>query len=86
MVRTLLLLLDEFDTLHPSADAVAAKYLGISKRECQFRAGKGQLPFPTFRAETRKSPLLCDLRDVAEWIDGIRAEHKTDWSKLHDVV
>lgn len=84
MLRTLLLLLDEFSTLHPKAEAVAEKYLGINKRECQWRASKGELPFPTFRAETRKSPLLCDLRDVAEWIDRVRLENKKDWEKLHE--
>ena len=83
MLRTLLLLLDEFDTLHPKAEQVAEKYLGLSKRECYWRAGRGELPFPTFRAETRKSPLLCDLRDVAEWIDQVRADNKADWSQLH---
>ena len=79
---TLMMLLSEFESLHVKAELVAEKYLGLGKRECYDRANKAQLPFPTFRAESRKSPLLCDLRDVAEWLDQLRITHQKDWRKL----
>lgn len=82
MLKTLLLLLEEFGTLHVKAEIVSAKYLGLTKRETSERAHNGKLPFPTFRAETCRSPLLVDLRDVAEWLDTIRAATNSDWGKV----
>ena len=82
MLKTLLLLLEEFGALHVKAEVVSAKYLGLTKRETSERAHRGELPFPTFRAETCRSPLLVDLRDVAEWIDTVRDSNRQDWRKL----
>lgn len=78
MLKTLLLLLEEFGALHVKAEVVSAKYLGLTKRETSERAHRGELPFPTFRAETCRSPLLTDLRDVAEWLDAIRTTAQSE--------
>jgi hypothetical protein len=81
---TFLLLMSEFEALHVPAERVAQKYLGLGKRECYDQANQAKLPFPTFRSsESRKSPLLCDLRDVAEWLDKLRHSHRSGWQKIN---
>jgi hypothetical protein len=82
--QTFLLLLSEFEVIHVPAEQVAKKYLGLGKRECYDQANQAKLPFPTFRTtESRKSPLLCDLRDVAGWLDQVRHSHKSGWKKIN---
>lgn len=84
-MNTLFLLMSEFNSIHVPIEHVATKYLSLSRREAMERANKNTLPFPVFRgSESRKAPMLVDLRDVANWLDKIRMVHKKDWEQLQN--
>ena len=81
-IDTFYLLMAEFKTLHPKAELVAEKYLGLDRKSMLGKASKGQLPFPTFKEASERAPLIADLRDVAKWLDDLRHQHRSDWQKL----
>jgi hypothetical protein len=83
-MNTLFLLMAEYDgqATVPLSD-VAARYLGLSTREANYRANKQTLPFPTFRAGWNKSAYQVHLSDLAAYLDACRAEAVRDWESVN---
>jgi hypothetical protein len=70
----------EFGHTDIPLETVAARYLGMDDRVARAKAGRGELPFPAFRAGSQKSPWLVRVTDLAEWLDRERARAISDWN------
>lgn len=62
-------------------DAICDHYFNLKPAIAARRARLNQLPVPTWRSVTRKSPYLVHVHDLAEWIDKSRESASTSWSK-----
>lgn len=59
---------------------ISKRYLDLSPEEALRRASLNKLPFPTFRlSESRKSPVLVAIEDLAAHIDSRRRCAKEHW-------
>jgi hypothetical protein len=79
-VNTVFLLMAEFGQTDIPLETVADRYLGMDERVARAKAGRGELPFPAFRAGSQKSPWLVRVTDLADWLDRERARALHDWS------
>lgn len=82
-MNTVFLLMAEFGQTDIPLEPVAARYLGMDERVARAKAGRGELPFPAFRAGTQKSPWMVRVTDLAEWLDRERARAVKDWKARH---
>lgn len=66
-------------------DAVIADFMPHLKIEtAKKRAGKQDLPFPTFKAEeSAKSQWLVNITDVALWLNKQRENSVKDWKSMN---
>lgn len=56
----------------------------ISPEVAKRRANVQSLPFPVFRADnSKKSPWLVNLADLAAWLEKSQAEAARDWQKVN---
>jgi hypothetical protein len=61
-------------------DDICTRYLNMNREVAYKAAALNHLPFPTFRlSESKKAPLLVDLRDLAAHIDHSRECAKASW-------
>jgi hypothetical protein len=61
---------------------VCERWLNLSPEVALKRAALNRLPFPTFRlSESKRAPLLVDLRDLAGHIDRTRECAKVAWER-----
>jgi len=51
------------------------------KKACE-AAGKQQLPVPTFRLGSQKSPWLADAHKLAEHLDKAKSQADIDWERM----
>lgn len=75
-MNTLYHLLAEYESIHVPLSLISEKYLNLSSSEAARKANAQSLPFPVFKASGLRSVWMVDLRDVAEWLDRLRAETK----------
>lgn len=62
---------------------ICEHYLALSWPEARRRAGRGALPFPTYRLmDNQKLPLLVRLGDLAGVLDTAHQEAKKGWEQL----
>lgn len=80
--RTLFLLLAEFGTGHIPVER-CAHHFGMKADEAKRAATRQQLPVPTFRLGSQKSPWLVSADVLAGYIDE-RQKHATEeWRRIH---
>jgi Pyocin activator protein PrtN len=80
--RTLFLLIAEFGCGQIPIDR-CAHHFGMSSGEAKKAAARQQLPVPTYRLGSQKSPWLISAEDLANYIDEQRRKAQEDWSRLH---
>lgn len=78
-MNAVFLLMAEFGQTDIPLETVAARYLGMEERVARAKAGRGELPFPAYRAGSQKAPWLVRVTDLAEWLERERASAVKDW-------
>jgi hypothetical protein len=76
-MKTIWMLMAEFNTSQIPLEDVAEKYLRLSPAKANASANLHQLPFPVYRVGTEKSQWLVSAIDLAAYIDKHREAAKT---------
>lgn len=83
-MKTIFLLMAEFDSPTIPLEKVAQKYFNISsKAEYDRKAKNHTLPVPAFRMGGQRSQWFIHVEALAEYIDKLAAEQKTVWQKMN---
>lgn len=82
-MNTVFLLMAEFETSQIHLSVVAEKFLDITPAWADRKAALGELPFPTYRDNSQKSPRMVHISDLAEWIDKQRDEAKKELLQIN---
>ncbi len=82
-MKTVFLLMAEFNEADIPLEKVAEKYLAMKPEQAARKAKLHQLPFPTFRAGSQKAPFLVNVADLAKFIDDSRAAAEREWKLMN---
>jgi hypothetical protein len=72
-MKTVFLLLAEYETGIIPLDKIADRWFGLTTRKAAERAAAGALPVAAFRLGSQKSQWQIHATDLALWIDEQRA-------------
>lgn len=78
--NTYLALLIEFGTAHIPLAEFAKRYLDIDEEWANKQAKNNKLPFPVFRAGGQKSPWFIDIKELADYLDTLKARAKREFN------
>ena len=81
MVSTYFALLAEFETPDILLTDICFKYFGLNEKQAKQQANMKKLPIPCYRGGSQKSPWLCNIKDLASFIDKQAEEARTAWEK-----
>lgn len=81
-MKTLFALMAEYETANIPLERVCHIF-GLGPDEAAKRANRHKLPVPAFRAGTQKAPWIVDARQLAEYLDGLKAKAADDWRRVH---
>lgn len=73
----------EFGSCQVLLDDTCQKYLNMNPRIAERRAAEQALPFPCYRAGSKKGPLLVDMNDLAAYLDDQRNSARKDWEAVN---
>lgn len=76
-------LLAEFGEAEIPLERVCEKYFGLSVAKAKRRACLQQLPVPSYRAGSQKSPWLISAIDLAQHIDKQRRVAERQWANMN---
>ena len=82
-MNTTFLLMAEFGSCQVPLDSISQKYLNMNSRIAERRAAEYALPFPCYRAGSKKGPLLVDVNDLASYLDDQRKSARKDWEAVN---
>jgi len=80
-MNTFFALMAEYGTAHIPVEKCAGLFGMSPKKACE-AAGKQQLPVPTFRLGSQKSPWLADAHKLAEHLDKAKSQADIDWERM----
>jgi len=83
MKSTYFALMAEFNTGDIPLKVCCEKYFGLSIQKAGSRARAQQLPVPCFRGGSQKSEWLISIEDLAEWLEKMKEEARTDWNRIN---
>lgn len=83
MTSTYFGLLAEFGEAEIPLERVCEKYFGLSVSKAKRRACLQQLPIPSYRAGSQKSPWLISAADLANHIDQQRQSATNQWTNMN---
>ena len=83
MTSTYFGLLAEFGESEIPLERVCEKYFGLSVSKAKRRACLQQLPIPSYRAGSQKSPWLISAADLANHIDQQRQSATNQWTNVN---
>ena len=82
-MNTVFVLMAKYNSPTVPLEQVGKDFLGIENNNVLKRkAGRGEIPFPTFRLGGSKSPYMVSIQDLADWIDNQREQAKRDLETL----
>jgi hypothetical protein len=82
-MNTFFALMAEYGTAHIPVEKCADLFGMSPKKACE-AAGRQQLPIPTFRVGSQKSPWLVDAHLLAVHLDRLKCEAENDWKKIRN--
>lgn len=86
-MKTLFLIMAEFESAEIPLEALAEKYLGLSPSQAKRRAARQALPFPAHRgSKSQKAPWLVHAQDLADHLDAQRQEALSEWKAINDAA
>ena len=80
-MNTSFALLARFESPTVRLEDVCTEFFGMDRDKAYQRAAMNDLPVPTFRAGSQKSPRLIHLDDLAKWLDEQRSAAKLEWER-----
>lgn len=80
-MNTAFALLARFESPTVKLEDICAEYFGMDKDKAYQLASVNELPVPTFRAGSQKSPRLIHVDDLAKWLDEQRAAARIEWER-----
>jgi pyocin activator protein PrtN len=83
MTPTYFGLLAEFGEAEIPLQRVCEKYFGLSVSKAKRRACLQQLPIPSYRVGSQKSPWLISAADLAKHIDQQRQLASEQWASMN---
>lgn len=82
-MKTIFLLMAEFDTPTIPLEDIREKYFGLSKDEASKKAKQHALPVPAFRMGGQRSPWFVHVEDLAKYIDELNSKQREVWKKMY---
>lgn len=82
-MKTVFLLMAEFESPTIPLEKIREKYFNLSKAEAERKAKKHDLPVPAFRMGGQRSPWLVHVEDLAKFIDDLQAKQRKTWEKIN---
>lgn len=82
-MRTIFLLMAEFNSPTIPLEQIREKYFNLSKAEAERKAKRHDLPVPVFRTGGQRSPWFVHVEDLANWIDELQAKQRENWRKIN---
>lgn len=82
-MKTILLLMAEFESPIIPLEDIREKYLGLGKAEAEKKAKRHELPFPAFRMSGQRSPWLVKVEELANYIDETNKKQRETWKKVY---
>ncbi|WP_419533338.1 pyocin activator PrtN family protein [Endozoicomonas sp.] len=78
-------LLAQYEKVFIPLEDVCRDYFNIGALKARQMAARGELPIPVMRGSaSQKSPYLVKLDDLASYLDGQYASHRSDWEKVRE--
>ncbi|MEY8241732.1 MAG: pyocin activator PrtN family protein [Cycloclasticus sp.] len=87
-MRTILLLMVEFESPTLPLEEVAPRYFGLNDLSmAKRRAAANELPIAFFRAnnKSQKCPWVCHIEDLADLIDSRRNDAVAEFAKCNNL-
>ncbi|MFS1537672.1 MAG: pyocin activator PrtN family protein [Candidatus Phlomobacter fragariae] len=84
-MNTLFLLMAKYENSQVPLSIVADKFLNLTPAYADKKASLGELPFPTYREVSQKTPRIVDIKDLAEWIDKQRDYAKKELKQTNKI-
>lgn len=85
-MKTVFLLLAEYETQDVPLALICEKYFGMKEREAIRKASLQQLPVPAYRCGSQRSPYLVNINDLAAYVDTMRAQARKDHEKMNNAA
>lgn len=83
-MKTIFLLMAEFDSPIIPLEAIRERYFNLStKEEADRRARNHKLPVSAFRMGGQRSQWFVHVEELAGYIDKLASEQKKDWSRIN---
>ena len=80
MNKTEILLMMQYETPTIPLEKICTAYFGCSKQTAKNKAKAGTLPVVAFRmGVSQKAPWLVHASDLAEYVDQLRTDAKSEW-------
>lgn len=82
-MKTIFLLMAEFDSPVIPLEDIRERYFKLSKQEADKKAKRHELPVPAFRMGGQRSPWFVHVEDLAAYIDKLNQQQRTAWKKIY---
>lgn len=82
-MKTVFLLMAEFETPNIPLEDIRERYFGLSKEEASKKAKQHSLPVPAFRMGGQRSPWFVHVEELAKYIDELNAKQREIWKKMN---
>ena len=82
-MKTVFLLMAEFETPNIPLEDIRERYFGLSKAEASKKAKQHELPVPAFRMGGQRSPWFVHVEELAKYIDELNAKQREIWKKMN---
>ena len=83
-MKTVFLLMAEFETATIPLVTVAERYLQMSERKAKSLACTQGLPFPVLRgSDSQKSGWFVHVEDLAQYLEAQREKAQSQWRNFH---
>ena len=80
-MNTAFALLARFESPTVKLEEICDEFFGMAKEKAYQCAALNELPVPTFRAGSQKSPRLVHVDDLAKWLDEQRTAATREWER-----
>ena len=80
-MQTAFALFARFESPTVKLEDICAEFFGMDKDKAYQNASLNNLPVPTFRAGSQKSPRLIHVDDLAKWLDEQRSAATAEWER-----
>ncbi|MCW7553285.1 pyocin activator PrtN family protein [Endozoicomonas gorgoniicola] len=85
-MNTELMLYAKYEKPYVRLEEVCDEFFGLCEKKAKAAAASQQLPVPVVRlTESRKSPMMIRLSDLASFLDSRHQTYSSTWEKVRGV-